>query len=71
MEHAACFGTPQTLWFAHAWEHDLIATALAICAQCPVRVECLTDALGDDSRRGIWGRVTEAERNAMRGNRPR
>jgi WhiB family redox-sensing transcriptional regulator len=39
--------------------------ALAICARCPVRAECL-DAADDD---GIWGGTTAVERKPRRATR--
>lgn len=39
--------------------------ALAICATCPVRAECL-DAADDD---GIWGGTTAVERKPRRATR--
>ena len=38
--------------------------AKAICAGCPVRVECLDFALAGRERFGIWGGLTEKERRA-------
>lgn len=39
--------------------------AKAVCARCPVRVECLTGALERDERYGIWGGMTTEERDAL------
>lgn len=43
--------------------------ALAVCAACPVRGECLELSLRTWSgagQHGIWGGVVEADRNALR-----
>lgn len=32
-----------------------VAYAASICADCPVKAECLADAEGRDERHGIWG----------------
>jgi uncharacterized protein YerC len=39
--------------------------AKAICARCPVRAECLYDALDSDVTSGVWGGLTRAERRAL------
>lgn len=38
------------------------AEAKAICAQCPVRVECLEWALDAEEQFGIWGGHSELDR---------
>lgn len=43
-----------------------VRTAKAICRMCPVRTDCLEFALGSDSVRGIWGGLTQNERNKLR-----
>jgi hypothetical protein len=43
--------------------------ALAVCAACPVRAECLELSLRhwrDAGRHGIWGGLVETDRNALR-----
>lgn len=46
--------------------------AKAICfgrdgaPECPVRVECLLYAEGNDEQHGIWGGLSHRERNALR-----
>ncbi|MFR0354124.1 WhiB family transcriptional regulator [Streptomyces sediminimaris] len=39
--------------------------AKEICGGCPVRVECLYDALEADTSNGIWGGLTYGERRAL------
>ncbi len=39
--------------------------ALALCAICPVRVDCLEYALDARERFGIWGGLTEKQRLAV------
>lgn len=41
-----------------------------ICADCPVRLQCLADALQSASMFGVWGGLTERERRALMRARP-
>lgn len=36
--------------------------AKRVCAACPVRAECLEDALARDEEWGVWGGMTRRER---------
>ena len=64
LEHAACVGTDTAIFFVRRGEPA--RQALAICARCPVRPECLEFALVNDERFGIWGGTTETRRRRMR-----
>ncbi len=44
--------------------------AKAVCARCPVRTECLADALDNRVEFGVWGGMTERERRAVLRRRP-
>lgn len=50
---------------------DIADAAKAICKgtdgrpPCPVRRECLIDAINTDELHGIWGGLSHRERNAM------
>lgn len=41
------------------------AAAAAICRTCPVRAECLYDALAADAPNGVWGGLIRSERRAL------
>lgn len=44
--------------------------AKRICAGCPVRTECLAEALDNEVEWGVWGGMTERERRAVLRSRP-
>ncbi|MFJ6775111.1 WhiB family transcriptional regulator [Kitasatospora sp. NPDC091257] len=44
--------------------------AKAVCSSCPVRTECLAEALDLRIEFGIWGGMTERERRALLRRRP-
>jgi WhiB family redox-sensing transcriptional regulator len=70
--YAACRGVDPELFFPLAAPNtdtgkQELELALRYCNGCPVRPECLADAL--DS--GIhWGGTTEAQRQALAGRKP-
>jgi WhiB family redox-sensing transcriptional regulator len=53
------------------WDHDTGPTspqgdkAIAICNRCPVRTECLTDAMELGTEHGIWGGLTPLDRKQL------
>ncbi len=44
--------------------------AKTLCLGCPVRTECLSDALDNRVEFGVWGGMTERERRALLRRRP-
>ncbi len=44
--------------------------AKQVCAGCPVRTECLAEALDNEIEWGVWGGMTERERRALLRRRP-
>ena len=68
---AACRGTDTALFFAPNYferkgEKDgREARAKAICARCPVRIECLEYALKIREPHGVWGGMNEVERRTL------
>lgn len=75
-EEAACIGTPDALWFPGRGTaaHAAYATAQWYCNRCPVRRECLQEALDVElpgARYGMRAGLTPAERSAIyNGDRP-
>src|ERR687892_49615 len=59
---AACRGAdPDELFVQGAAQNR----AKAVCTGCPVRTECLADALDNRVEFGVWGGMTERERRAF------
>lgn len=46
-------------------DKHLIKLAKSICAQCPVAHECLTFAVKNQEKFGVWGGFTPRERNKV------
>jgi WhiB family redox-sensing transcriptional regulator len=44
--------------------------AKLVCGNCPVRTECLAEALDNRIEWGVWGGMTERERRALLRRRP-
>ena len=60
--HAACRGVePDALFVRGAAQR----TARELCFGCPVRLECLADALDARVTFGVWGGLTGRERRAL------
>jgi WhiB family redox-sensing transcriptional regulator len=65
--HAACRNTdPERLFVRGAAQRQ----AKSICGACPVRTECLAEALDRRVEFGVWGGMTERERRALLRRRP-
>lgn len=68
-EFAACLGVDPEVFFPAAESGPVfdreVAEAKAVCAVCPVRDECLAEALVTPVE-GVWGGTTEQERRALR-----
>lgn len=64
---AACKGTDPDELFVRG---DAQNRAKLICRGCPVRTECLADALDNRIEFGVWGGMTERERRALLRQRP-
>lgn len=70
LDNANCKGMDPSLF--HPVRHDMrgVAEAKAVCAGCEVSAECLTWALDNNERTGIWGGTSEKERRQLRKAHP-
>jgi WhiB family redox-sensing transcriptional regulator len=68
---AACRGSEGSLFFSpdvterKEERHEREYLAKRLCANCPVRVECLEAALERHESYGIWGGLNELERRSL------
>lgn len=59
---AVCAGSdPDVLFVTGAAQRE----AAKLCAGCPVKMECLADALDNRVEYGVWGGMTERQRRAV------
>lgn len=65
--YCACSDSPPDALFV---EGAAQRTAREVCATCPVRLDCLIDALDHRIVFGVWGGMTERERRALLRRRP-
>lgn len=71
VELAECIGYPDDVFFGYEEDRYQFTNATsefakAICARCPVIMECARWAIRNESW-GIWGGLTPAERVQIRG----
>lgn len=45
---------------------DMAFPAKRVCARCPVKAECLAEALATDDRYGVRGGLSERQRRGLR-----
>jgi WhiB family transcriptional regulator, redox-sensing transcriptional regulator len=64
---AACRSRDPDALFVKGAEQN---RAKLVCVGCPVRTECLADALDNRVEFGVWGGMTERERRALLRRRP-
>lgn len=62
--HALCTQTDPDAFFPEKGQNP--NRAKKVCARCPIRTGCLTYALDNDIRFGVWGGTSENERRALR-----
>ena len=68
--HGACRGKDTELFFHPEGERgprraNREASAKAVCASCPVLLQCRTHALAAREPYGVWGGLSEHEREAI------
>ena len=66
-QQSACRDLETTVFFPATDEEA--AAAKAVCATCPVRLECLEYAIATRQDDGVWGGLDETERRRLRRRR--
>lgn len=62
IDHAICGkDEPDSLFVQGAAQREVRMK----CMECPVRLDCLADALQFEANFGVWGGLTERERRAI------
>lgn len=68
-EQSSCSQIDPELFYPDKENHLSPKTAKKVCAGCPVLDQCLDWALETREKHGIWGGLTETERNVLLKNR--
>lgn len=55
-------GDPDVLFVRGAEQRGVAAS---VCGRCPVKTQCLADALDNRVEFGVWGGLTERQRRAL------
>ncbi|MGV9937173.1 WhiB family transcriptional regulator [Streptomyces olivaceoviridis] len=66
VDQGLCRAQPDRMFAEGAAQNE----AKAVCAACPVRLDCLAYALDHREEYGVWGAMTERERRALLRRRP-
>lgn len=69
-DSAACLNRDPEIFYPHGTDQGQeetvpIIQAKRICGNCPVRGDCLAEAIARRDAFGIWGGLTPAERRAL------
>lgn len=64
VEEAHCSSTDPEAFFPEKGGSP--REAKRVCAECPVRAECLRYALERNEKHGVWGGLTERERHGLK-----
>ena len=68
---AACASVDPELFFPPNGRSAEAKQAQMVCAGCPVRRECLEEALESDEQFGVWGGMIDNDRRKLLGQNPR
>ncbi|MGC0379704.1 WhiB family transcriptional regulator [Streptomyces sp. SAI-229] len=74
--HAACRGMASSVFYTRSGERGARRRgreqrARQVCQSCPVQQQCAEFALATKESYGVWGGLTETERAARLGLRPK
>lgn len=62
---ALCAGQPQEMFFPED-KKDVSKEARQMCAECPVKEECLAFAIRTGEKHGLWGGLSPKKRRPLR-----
>lgn len=62
---ALCRGTDPEPFYPPRGDDAAVDAAKAVCAACPVRVECLDHAIDTNEHLGVWGGESANERRKI------
>lgn len=48
------------------YDDEHMQEAIALCQECPIKIECLIQALQNNETHGVWGGMTPAQRESTR-----
>ena len=65
-DRAACRGSQTDRWFPTAANALAVQTAKASCFGCPSLLQCAQFALTTSQEEGVWGGLSEGQRNTIR-----
>ncbi len=65
-EEALCREVGGHIFFPAHGDYVTARLAKSICASCPIKIDCLREALADPNLDGIWGGTSRRERNRLR-----
>lgn len=68
-DEAACRGKDPAMFFPGKGDNLGVAAAKAVCADCPVKAECLAENLHE--RVGVYGGTSDRQRRRIRAARSR
>ena len=68
---ASCVNEPWPELFFDEENRDSVTQAKAICASCPVIMECRQKALDEGEPHGVWGGLTTEERYKLKSRQRR
>jgi len=68
-DHAACKGMDNELFFSERGDTLGVELGKQVCAECPVKVQCLEYAIENREKYGIWGGKSERQRREIRRRR--
>lgn len=70
-DKAACSAIDVAVFYYDTWTErlDELNQIRRVCAECPVRAQCLEYALDTDDKYGVWGGLTPRERRQVKRER--